>query len=218
MRITPSLLNADFAHLAGEAARIPGADFLHMDVMDNHFVPNLTLGAPVIEALAKTVEQPIDAHLMIEDPDRWAPQFVDAGAASVTFHVEAARAPVRLAREIRALGARASMALKPATPIEPYADLLPELDMVLVMTVEPGFGGQKFLDLCVPKIRRTRELIAATGGEIWLQVDGGVSLETIERCAEAGADTFVAGSAVFGADDPGAMVEALRERAAACVH
>lgn len=218
VRITPSLLNADFANLAAEAARIPGADFLHMDVMDNHFVPNLTLGAPVIEALAAAVEQPIDAHLMIEDPDRWAPQFVEAGAASVTFHAEAAHAPVRLARELRALGARASMALKPATPIEPYAELLPELDMVLVMTVEPGFGGQKFLDLCVPKIRRTRELIAATGGEIWLQVDGGVSLETIERCAEAGADTFVAGSAVFGADDPDAMVRALRERALSCAH
>jgi len=218
VRITPSLLNADFADLAAEAARIPGADFLHMDVMDNHFVPNLTLGAPVIEALAARVSQPIDAHLMIEDPDRWAPQFVDAGAASVTFHAEAARAPIRLARELRALGARASMALKPATPIEPYADLLPELDMVLVMTVEPGFGGQKFLDVCVPKIRRTRELIDATGGEIWLQVDGGVSLETIERCAEAGADTFVAGSAVFGADDPEAMVRALRDRALSCDH
>src|SRR5690606_6970560 len=123
MRITPSLLNADFANLAGEAARIPTADYLHMDVMDNHFVPNLTLGAPVIEALAKAAPQPIDAHLMIEEPARWAPQFVEAGASSVTFHVEAAKAPVRLAREIRAQGARASMALKPATPIEPYEDL-----------------------------------------------------------------------------------------------
>jgi len=218
MRITPSLLNADFANLAGEAARIPTADYLHMDVMDNHFVPNLTLGAPVIEALAKAAPQPIDAHLMIEEPDRWAPQFVEAGASSVTFHVEAAKAPVRLARELRAKGARASMALKPATPIEPYEDLLPELDMVLIMTVEPGFGGQKFLDLCLPKIRRTRALLDKVGGDIWLQVDGGVSLETIERCAEAGADTFVAGSAVYGADDPSAMVERLRETAAACQH
>ncbi|MBA4609247.1 MULTISPECIES: ribulose-phosphate 3-epimerase [Aeromicrobium] len=218
MRITPSLLNADFANLAGEAARIPTADFLHMDVMDNHFVPNLTLGAPVIEALAKAAPQPIDAHLMIEEPDRWAPQFVEAGASSVTFHVEAAKAPVRLAREIRAQGARASMALKPATPIEPYEDLLPELDMVLIMTVEPGFGGQKFLDLCLPKIRRTRALLDRVGGDIWLQVDGGVSLETIERCAEAGADTFVAGSAVYSADDPGAMVERLRETAVGACH
>lgn len=218
MRITPSLLNADFANLAGEAARIPTADYLHMDVMDNHFVPNLTLGAPVIEALAKAAPQPIDAHLMIEDPDRWAPQFVEAGASSVTFHVEAAKAPVRLARELRAQGARASMALKPATPIEPYEDLLPELDMVLIMTVEPGFGGQKFLDLCLPKIRRTRALLDKVGGDIWLQVDGGVSLETIERCAEAGADTFVAGSAVYSADDPGAMVERLRETAVSACH
>lgn len=219
MRITPSLLNADFSRLADEAARIPSADFLHMDVMDNHFVPNLTLGAPVIESLAKVAKQPIDAHLMIADPDRWAPQFVEAGSSSVTFHVEAAAAPVRLAREIRHLGARASMALKPATPIEPYEDILPELDMILIMTVEPGFGGQKFLDVCLPKIRRTRALLDKTGGDIWLQVDGGVSLETIERCAEAGADTFVAGSAVYGAEDPGQMVEDLRERAiAACAH
>ena len=144
-----------------------------------------------------------------------APAYVDAGASSVTFHVEASAAPVRLARELRAQQARAGMALKPATPVEPYADLLPELDMLLIMTVEPGFGGQKFLDLCLPKIRRAHELIARHGGDVWLQVDGGVSAETNERCAESGADVFVAGSAVFGADDPDAMVERLRAAAEA---
>src|SRR5690349_4971236 len=187
--------------------------------MDNHFVPNLTFGPTMVEALGRATDVPLDAHLMIENADSEALAYVEAGCGSVTFHVEAAKAPVRLAREIRAHGARASMALKPATPIEPYEDLLPELDMVLVMTVEPGFGGQKFLDLCLPKIRRTRELIERSGAEVWLQVDGGVSLETIERCAEAGADVFVAGSAVFGADDPEAMVGALRDKAvAACSH
>ena len=217
MRITPSILNADFANLAAEIGRIPGADMIHVDVMDNHFVPNLTLGLPVVESLRKVTGQMLDIHLMIEDPDRWAPAYAEAGAESVTFHVEAAGAPVRLARVLRRLGARASMALKPATPIDGYADILGEVDMVLLMTVEPGFGGQKFLDLVLPKIRRTRELIGDR--PIWLQVDGGVSAETIGRCAEAGADTFVAGSAVYSAPDPDAMVRELREAAvAACGH
>src|SRR3954469_11213309 len=215
IQISPSILASDFARLASEAARISNADWLHVDVMDNHFVPNLTLGLPVVEALGKAASPPMDCHLMIEDPDRWPPAYVEAGAGSVTFHVEAAAAPVRLAREIRGQGARAGMALKPATPIDPYEDLLPELDMLLVMTVEPGFGGQKFLDLCLPKLRRTRELVEKHGLDVWLQVDGGVSLETIERCAEAGADVFVAGSAVFKADEPNAMIDALREKAAA---
>ena len=213
IQISPSILSADFSRLAEEAQRISGADWLHVDVMDNHFVPNLTIGLPVVEALGRASSLPMDCHLMIEDPDRWAPAYVEAGAASVTFHVEAAAAPVRLARELRSLGARAGMALKPATPIEGYADLLPELDMVLIMTVEPGFGGQKFLDLCLPKIARTRRLLDAVGGDIWLQIDGGVSTETIARCAEAGADAFVAGSAVFGADDPEAVIASLRQLA-----
>ncbi len=217
MRITPSILNADFANLGAEVARIPGADAIHVDVMDNHFVPNLTIGLPVVESLRRATDKMLDIHLMIEDADRWAPAFAEAGAESVTFHVEAAAAPIRLARELRKLGARASIALKPATPIDGFADMLGEVDMVLLMTVEPGFGGQSFLDLVLPKIRRTRELIGDR--PIWLQVDGGVSVTTIERCAEAGADTFVAGSAVFNAPEPDAMVGQLRDLAvAACQH
>jgi len=213
VQISPSILSADFANLERELGRIATADWAHVDVMDNHFVPNLTLGLPVVEALAKVSPLPIDTHLMIENPDRWAPAYAEAGAASVTFHAEAAGAPVRLARALRAAGARAGLALKPATPVEPFVDLLPEIDMLLVMTVEPGFGGQGFLDVCLPKIRRARQAIRDAGLDVWLQVDGGVSAETIERAADAGADVFVAGSAVYGAEDAAGEIQRLRELA-----
>ena len=214
-QISPSILAADFAHLADELRAIETADWAHVDVMDNHFVPNLTLGRPVVEALAQVSPVPLDCHLMIEDPDRWAPGYAEAGASSVTFHIEAAADPVGTARAIRAAGARSAMALKPGTPFAPYANLLPELDMVLVMTVEPGFGGQSFMDDQLAKVREVREAVRRHGGDIWVQVDGGVAQDTIARCAEAGADVFVAGSAVYGADDVAGAVADLRRAAAA---
>ena len=216
--ISPSILNCDFGHFADELARISTADYVHVDVMDNHFVPNLALGLPLVEAAVHASPVPVDAHLMIEDPDRWAPVYAEAGCASVTFHAEAASAPLRLAREIRAQGRRVGLALRPATGIEPYVDILGEFDMILVMTVEPGFGGQSFIESMLPKIRRARELVGARGLDLRVQVDGGITAQTIERAAEAGADVFVAGSAVYRADDALAAICELREAASSHRH
>lgn len=215
--IHPSILSADFVNLEAELARIATADAVHVDVMDNHFVPNLTLGLPIVSRIQQVSPVPLDVHLMISDADRWAPEYAESGAASVTFHVEASAAPIRLAREIRQRGAKVGMALRPATPVEPYLDLLAELDMLLVMTVEPGFGGQAFLDVMLPKIRRARAAIDGSGARLSLQVDGGISADTIQRAAEAGADVFVAGSAVYNTQDPAAAIAQLRELASAAV-
>jgi ribulose-phosphate 3-epimerase len=208
--INPSILSADFANLEAELQRISNADAVHVDVMDNHFVPNLSLGLPVVARLQEVSPVPLDAHLMIEDADRWAPAYADAGVASVTFHAEASIAPIKLARELRARGAKAGLALRPGSGVEPFLDMLGELDMLLIMTVEPGFGGQEFLDLTLPKIRRARAAIDASGLDVALQVDGGITEDTIWRAADAGANVFVAGSAVYGAGDPAEAIERLR--------
>ncbi|MDO5721157.1 MAG: ribulose-phosphate 3-epimerase [Actinomycetaceae bacterium] len=218
--ISPSILNCDVADLVGEMHKIRNADFAHVDVMDNHFVPNLTWGLPVVEALIAKNILPLDCHLMINDPDRWAPQYAEAGAASVTFHAEAAGAPLRIAREIRRLGAKVGLGLKPTTDIHDYLDVLDAFDMILVMTVEPGFGGQPFLESQLEKIRRVRAAADRRDLELAIQVDGGVSRQTITLAAEAGADVFVAGSAVYRSEDAYSEVEALRAaaKAAMCAH
>lgn len=209
IRITPSILNADRDNLGLEISRIAQeSDFIHLDVMDNIFVPNFTFDFDAASKVIKESPVPIDSHLMVAQVDEIAIAYAEAGSASVTFHVEAVKDIRRTARGIRAAGARASLALKPATPIADFQDYLSEVDMVLIMTVEPGFGGQAFIEEMLPKVEQTRTLIGDR--PIWLQVDGGISLETIERAAHAGADTFVAGSAVFRAEDPAAMIRNLR--------
>ncbi len=210
VRITPSILNADLSHLSDEIAKIASvSDFIHLDVMDNIFVPNFTFDFDGASSIIKSSPVPIDSHLMVADVDEIAIAYAQAGSASVTIHVEAVRDIRRTTQGIRAAGARAAIALKPASAIEDYEEYLSEIDMVLIMTVEPGFGGQPFMEEMLAKVSATRKLIGDR--PIWLQVDGGISLSTIERAHDAGADTFVAGSAVFKSEDPASMVEALRQ-------
>ncbi len=218
VRINPSILSADFANFESELHRIESADLIHVDVMDNHFVPNLTFGLPMVQALQRVTPRPLDVHLMMDDPDRWAPGYAEAGAYSVTFHAEATGDAVGLARRLRDIGARAGVALKPGTPVDDYLELVTEFDQILVMTVEPGFGGQSFIESVMPKLVALREVVARTGLDIWLQVDGGITADTIGIAAEAGADTFVAGSSVFGADDPDKAIANLRAAAEAHQH
>jgi ribulose-phosphate 3-epimerase len=210
MRIAPSILSADFAALGEAIARVEaaGADQLHVDVMDGHFVPNLTLGPPVIESIRKRTRLPLDVHLMIEEPDRWVETYVKAGADYLTVHAEATPHLERILVQIREAGAKAGVALNPSTPPEVLEYVLEDLDLVLVMSVNPGFGGQSFIPTAYEKIRRLRTLLG--GRDVWVSVDGGVKADNAGPLARAGATVLVAGSSIFGAPDPGAAVAALR--------
>lgn len=218
IRINPSILSADFVNLERDILSISTADLVHVDVMDNHFVPNLTFGPQMVRRIQDVSPIPLDVHLMIDDPDRWAPGYAELGAFSVTFHAEAAADSVALARRLRQIGSRAGIAVKPDTGIEPFLELLPEFDQVLVMTVEPGFGGQSFIEKVMPKLDALRAAVNRTGLDVWLQVDGGVTADTITIAAEHGADTFVAGSSVFSSGDPVDNIAALRAAATAHPH
>ena len=218
MILSPSLLSADFSRLADELAALEaaGISWLPLDIMDGAFVPNITFGQPVIKSLRKRSSKLFfDVHLMIEDPDRWAPEYAKLGAASVSFHMGATHAPVRLARQLREMGCKACFAVRPAEPVEPIFDILDELDMVLIMTVEPGFGGQKFLDNQMSKVRRLRDEITRRGLKTRIQVDGGVSPKTAHIVAEAGADVLVAGTAENGAENPAQAIDDIRTKAEA---
>lgn len=216
--IHPSILNADQAHLADELARVEGADGLHLDIMDNHFVDNHFGGPSFAQTVLEYTRLPVDAHLMIDNADRWAPQYAEMGCAIVTAHIEATRAPFVLARELHRLGAGAGLALRPATPLSAVEDVLGELDLLLLMTVEPGFGGQSFIELMLPKIAAARRAISAQNLELRIQVDGGIKRSTIERAAEAGATVFVAGSAVYGVEDALGEIKHLRALASGHCH
>ena len=214
--VAPSLLAADFASLGAEAHAVAAAaDWLHVDVMDNHFVPNLTIGLPVVQSLRKVTDMPFDCHLMIEAPERWAIGYAEAGAYNVSFHVEAAIDAVTLARDLQAAGTKAGLAIDRDTPIEPYLDILPHFDTLLIMTIKAGFGGQSFLPAMLDKVRTARRHARAGHLELRIEVDGGIDEDTIVEAAEAGADAFVAGTAVYGSGDPAAACRNLRARAEA---
>ena len=212
-RINPSILSADFVNFERDFNTISNADLIHVDVMDNNFVPNLTFGLPMVSRMQEIATLPLDVHLMIANADKWAPGYAECGAFSVTFHAEASEEPVQLARKLRSIGARAGLALKPHTPIDPYLDLLAEFDQILVMTVEPGFGGQSLIESTLSKLSVARRRIDAEKLDVWLQVDGGITEQNIQRVAELGADTFVAGSSVFKAEDRNKQINALRDLA-----
>ena len=211
VRIHPSILSADFVNLERDLERIQGADGVHVDVMDAHFVPNLTFGLPMVQRITEVTDLPLDVHLMIDDPDTWALQYAIGGVESVTFHAEATSDGVALARELRARGTRAAIALKPGTAVDRVLEHLREFDMVLIMTVEPGFGGQSFMPETMPKLTELRARADELGLPLALQVDGGITDDTLPIAAAAGADVFVAGSAVYGHADVAARIAALRD-------
>jgi ribulose-phosphate 3-epimerase len=216
VRLAPSLLSADIGRLAEEIARAEdgGADVIHVDVMDGRYVPNLTFGANVVAAARKATNLPVDVHLMVVEPERYLEPFADAGATVFTFHPNATRHVQRHLAVARQLGMRAGLALNPADPLAQVAEVMDDLDLLLLMTVNPGFGGQRYIPASTDKIRRARTLLERHGGRIWLEVDGGITVDTIGEAFRAGADTFVAGSAVFGTPDPAAALRELRRRCA----